>query len=86
MAKTTERDREGERRWAAEQLEWLRTAAPPPDYAAPVFDNEEEITHPPGERAILPFRLLSPGHADYLVFIDRWLARYKKQQEEKGRE
>ena len=67
-----ERDREAEREWAKEQLENLRTTPPPLDNG-PLFENEYEITHPPGERAILPFRMLSPGDSDYITLIDRWL-------------
>lgn len=67
---------EDEKMLAAEQLENLRASSPGDTKI--LIENEDEITHPPGERAILPFELLSPGDADYVVFIDRWLEREKK--------
>lgn len=44
----------------------------------PRIKREREITHPPNERAIMPFEMLSPGDADYTVFINRWLDREQK--------
>ena len=46
------------------------------------IEREEEITHPPNERAILPFDMLSPGDNDFQTFITRWLERQEAELKE----
>lgn len=50
------------------------------------IEKENEITHPPNERAILPFEMLSPGYNDYLTFINRWLDREEAELKKKKAE
>lgn len=46
------------------------------------IQNEDEITHPPNRRAILPFEMLSPGDNDFETFITRWLERHEAERPE----